>query len=63
MPNSDLRPGCLEMIAFNDSCEAAKNHPNGYEPSPGDLNDDCVIDFLDFAIFAGEWITCTGLQN
>jgi hypothetical protein len=52
----------LEILVFNDSCEAAKNNPNGYEASPGDLNDDCVVDFLDFAIFASEWTNDTSLQ-
>jgi hypothetical protein len=28
----------------------------------GDLNDDCVVNFVDFAIFAQDWLTC-GYQD
>lgn len=28
------------------------------EPIPGDLNDDCYVDFRDFAVFAGHWLEC-----
>jgi hypothetical protein len=53
----------LEIRVFTDSCEAAKNNPNGYEASPGDLNDDCVVDLLDFAIFASQWTNETSLKT
>jgi hypothetical protein len=33
----------------------------GYCPSPiGDFNEDCIVNFFDFAIFASHWLECTG---
>jgi len=29
------------------------------EPVPGDLNSDCRVDFVDLAILASNWLTCT----
>ncbi len=32
----------------------------GYCPSPiGDFNEDCIVNFYDFAIFASNWLECT----
>ena len=45
----------LEIRVFADACEAAQNSPNGYDAPIGDLNDDCVVDFYDFAMFASTW--------
>ncbi len=30
---------------------------------PGDLNEDCYVDFKDLAIFASHWLTCTDPAN
>ncbi|UCG58470.1 MAG: hypothetical protein JSU70_02975 [Phycisphaerales bacterium] len=46
----------MEISVFADSCEAAQENPNGYDAPQGDLNDDCVVDFLDYAILATEWL-------
>jgi hypothetical protein len=46
----------MEINVYADSCEAAKNDPNGYTAPLTDLNDDCKVDFVDFAIFAEEWL-------
>ena len=40
---------------YADSCEAAQNNPNGYDALAYDLNNDCVVDFLDLAMYASEW--------
>ncbi len=53
----------LEIRVFADACEAAQNSPNGYDPPPGDLNDDCVVDFYDFAMFASTWADDTSLKT
>jgi hypothetical protein len=45
----------MEIRVFANSCEAAKNNPNGYDASRSDFNGDCVVDFLDFAMFVSEW--------
>ncbi|MBA7607732.1 hypothetical protein ES703_14898 [subsurface metagenome] len=39
----------------NDSCEAAQSLPD-YEPVPGDLNGDCIVDDLDLAILQENWL-------
>ncbi len=45
----------MEIRVYADSCEAAQNNPNGYDGPEYDLNNDCVVDFLDLAIYASEW--------
>ncbi len=51
----------ITIEVFNDSCEAAQSLP-GYAPIPGDINADCKVDFLDFAILAGGWLECSALD-
>jgi len=46
----------MEINVYADACEAAKNNPNGYTASPYDFNDDCQVDFIDFAMFATAWL-------
>ena len=46
----------LEINVYADSCEAAKNDPNGYTGPSYDLNNDCKVDFIDFAMLAEEWL-------
>ena len=50
--HSDL----MEINVYNDSCEAAKNNPNGYTAPPYDFNDDCKVNFPDFTFFAITWL-------
>jgi len=51
----------ITIGVFNDSCEAAASLP-GYAVMPGDINADCKVDFLDFAIIAGGWLECNALD-
>jgi hypothetical protein len=46
----------MEINVYADSCEAAKNNPNGYVAPLYDFNDDCHVGFNDFAIFAAAWL-------
>jgi len=46
----------MEINVYDDSCEAAKNNPNGYTAPPYDFNDDCQVNFTDFALFAVAWL-------
>ncbi|GEM_PF-6262501 len=46
----------VEVKVYSDSCEAAKNHPDGYTAPEFDFNDDCKEDFIDFALFAAKWL-------
>jgi hypothetical protein len=48
--------GLIEINVYADSCEAAKNDPNGYTAPPYDFNADCKVDFIDFAMFAEGWL-------
>jgi len=53
----------IEIKVYNDSCEAAKNNPNGYTPPEFDFNDDCIENFLDFAFFAAKWLESASLTT
>jgi hypothetical protein len=45
----------VTINVYNDSCEATKALPD-YEPTPGDLNGDCIVDDLDLAILQENWL-------
>jgi len=45
-----------KINVYGDSCEAAKNDPNGYTAPLYDFNNDCRVDFEDFAMFAPTWL-------
>jgi len=53
----------IEISVFNDSCEAAKNNPDGYTGSAYDFNGDCVVNFIDFAMFAEYWLEDASLTQ
>lgn len=57
--DSDL----MGVNVYADSCEAAKNDPNGYTASRYDFNDDCSVDFADFAMFAAAWLQDASLAE
>lgn len=44
----------MAIRVYSDSCDAAKNHPDGYTAPEFDFNDDCIENFLDFALFAAK---------
>jgi len=46
----------MEVYVYADSCEAAKNDPDGYTAPLYDFNDDCRVDFADFAMLAATWL-------
>jgi len=46
----------IEINVYSDSCEAAKNRPDGYTAPEFDFNGDCKEDFIDFALFAAKWL-------
>jgi hypothetical protein len=52
----------MEVNVYADSCEAAKNGLDGYTASPYDFNNDCKVDFTDFAMFAAEWLNDDSLS-
>jgi len=45
----------VTINVYSDGCEAAKSLPD-YEPFPGDLNGDCIVDDLDLAILQEDWL-------
>ncbi len=51
----------ITISVFADSCEAAKSLP-GYQPLPGDLNGDCVVNDADLAILQSNWLKCNALD-
>lgn len=57
--DSDL----MEVNVYLDSCEAAKNDPNGYTALSYDFNNDCRVDFTDFAMFAAAWLQNASLTE
>lgn len=57
--SSDL----MEINVYGNSCEAAQNDPTGYTGSPYDFNNDCEVNFIDFAMFADSWLDDTSLTE
>jgi len=53
----------MEISVYGDSCEAAQNNPNGYTAPLGDVNNDCMMDFIDFAILAAAWLDDASLME
>jgi len=51
----------ITINVFENSCLAARSLP-GYEPIPGDLNLDCVVDQLDIDLLLEQWLNCNGLD-
>ncbi|MCU0913916.1 MAG: hypothetical protein MUC88_05050 [Planctomycetes bacterium] len=51
----------LTINVYKDSCEAAKAVP-GYQPLPGDLNGDCIVNNADLAILQSNWLKCNALD-
>jgi hypothetical protein len=51
----------VTINVFANSCEAAKSLP-GYQPLPGDLNDDCVVNDADLAILQANSLKCNALD-
>jgi len=56
------RTDTVTINVYNDGCEAAQSLPD-YEPSPGDLNGDCIVDELDLAILEEDWLVDTSLTE
>jgi hypothetical protein len=51
----------VTINVYVNSCEAAKSLP-GYQPLPGDLNGDCVVNNADLAILQAHWLQCNALD-
>lgn len=51
----------ITIEVFANSCDAAKSLP-GFTAIPGDLDENCKEDFVDFAIFASGWLDCNALD-
>jgi hypothetical protein len=51
----------ITVNVYANSCEAAKSLP-GYQPLPGDLNGDCVVNDADLAILQANWLKCNALD-
>ena len=52
----------VTINVYNDGCEAARSLPD-YEPFPGDLNGDCIVDDLDLAILQEDWLKDNSLTE
>jgi len=52
----------ITINVYNDSCEAARSLPN-YQPLVGDLNRDCQVDGVDFALLAEDWLKDNSLAE
>ena len=53
----------IAVNVYSDSCVAAKNSPNGYTAPLYDFNNDCKVDFNDFALFAARWLEDKNLMG
>jgi len=45
----------MQIVLYADPCEHAKNQ-EGFEPIPGDINEDCIVNELDLAILEEHWL-------
>jgi len=52
----------VTINVYNDGCQAAQALPD-YEPFPGDLNGDCIVDDLDLAILQEDWLKDNSLTE
>ncbi|MBA7623898.1 hypothetical protein ES703_31298 [subsurface metagenome] len=52
----------VTINVYNDGCEAAQSLLD-YEPFPGDLNGDCIVDDLDLAILQEDWLKNNSLTE
>lgn len=53
----------VEIIVGNTACEAS-HMSTGHDYDPGDYNQDCVVDLVDFAeLIAANWLNCTDTQT
>lgn len=60
-PEDNISTKDITIGVFDNSCEAAQSLP-GRQEIPGDINEDCVVDFLDFTAFAEGWMECSALD-
>jgi len=51
----------MTINVYANSCLAAQSLP-GYDPLPGDLNLDCVVDQADVDLLLEQWLNCNGLD-
>jgi hypothetical protein len=49
----------MRIDVYPDACEAAKHNPAGYTPNKYDVNNDCLVNLVDFAEFATQWLVDT----
>ena len=52
---SDIGTDTITIHIFENACEATKSLPD-YVPLVGDLNQDCQVGHLDFALLADDWL-------
>ncbi|MHC4487515.1 MAG: hypothetical protein ACYS4T_20330 [Planctomycetota bacterium] len=45
----------MQIVLYADPCEHARNQ-EGFEPIPGDINEDCIVNELDLAILEEHWL-------
>ena len=48
-----------EIVVYADACQAKKDSPSGWTADYFDTNDDCIINMLDLADMADEWLNTT----
>lgn len=52
----------MTINVYANACEAAKAKPE-YATLDGDINDDCVVNFVDFALLAENWLKSSALPG
>lgn len=53
----------MNVIVGQDACDAAKRHPDGYTPFPGDVDGDCRVSLPDVIVMASEWLETNSLTE
>ena len=52
-----------EIVVYADACQAKKDSPSGWTADYFDTNDDCIINIIDFADMAEEWLNTTIMES
>jgi hypothetical protein len=52
-----------EVLVYEDPCEAQKNTPSGWTKDHFDSNDDCIVNLVDLADLALEWLHETSMTS
>lgn len=60
--DTTTRRRIIEVVVYDDACQAKKDSPTGWAANYYDRNGDCLVDLSDFVVFAAQWLDDTSMQ-